>query len=305
LRNSRNGLVKLIPISDLFCVLPIGTSHAGHFHTARETITLARLKDTMPQIRCTLAQTQRRIDDALRIRFEVFARELGYLETSDRVVPRESDPFDTLDTTLHLVAYHGRTAAGAVRLLLPNTEIALANHTSFGLPIETHYDLSACERAGMRLAETTRFCVLSAYRGSAVAAFLHAACVRLSLRFGVTHWIAGANMETDALDDALIIQRALVARGFVRDDLRLVRHSALVPPLFPRRPFYDERARSRALAGDTSVPLPRTLDSYARRMHARFVGPPMFDLRFRMCALPFVAAVADQQPTHAHQALAA
>lgn len=259
----------------------------------------------MPQIRCTLAQSQRRIDDALRIRFEVFARELGYLETNERTVPRESDPFDTLDTTLHIVAYHGRTAVGAVRILLPNSEIALVNNTSFGLPIESHYDLGALLRAGIHPAETTRFCVLSAYRGSPVASFLHATAVRLSLRFGVTHWIAGANMETDALDDALIMQRALVFHGFVRNDLCLERRAALVPPLFPRRPFYDERVRSRALAGDSAVHLPRTIDSYARRMHARFVGPPMFDARFRMCALPFVAAVADQRPFHERSALAA
>lgn len=259
----------------------------------------------MTQIRCTLAQTQRRIDDALRIRFDVFARELGYLETTDRVVPREFDAFDTLDTTLHVVAYDGRTAAGAVRVLLPNRDVAQANGTAFGLPIEAHYDLSSLSRVGLRPAETTRFCVLSAYRGSPVASFLHAAVVRLSVRFGVTHWIAGANMETDALDDALIIQRTLVSRGFVRDDLHLERRASLVPPLFPRRPFYDERARSRALQGDITVPLPRTIDSYARRMHARFVGLPMFDARFRMCALPFVAALADQRPMHERQALAA
>lgn len=259
----------------------------------------------MAQIRCTLAQTQRRIDDALRIRFEVFARELGYLETSERAIPREVDPFDTLGTTLHIVAYHGRTAAGAVRVLLPNREIAQANGTSFGLPIETYYDLSGCDRIGMHPAETTRFCVLSAYRGTSVAAFLHAAVLKVSHRFGVTHWIAGANMETDALDDALIIQRSLERRGFVRNDLVLPRRVSLVPPLFSRRPFFDERVRGRALAGDMEVPLPRTLDSYARRMHARFVGPPMFDSRFRMCALPFVAAVAEQQPFSSHQALAA
>jgi hypothetical protein len=259
----------------------------------------------MAQIRCTLAQTQRRIDDALRIRFEVFARELGYLDAPNRIIPRESDPFDTLDTTLHIVAYDGRIAVGGVRVLLPNAEIARANQTSFGLPIESHYDLTVLLRAGIKPAETTRFCVLSTYRGSQVASFLHAAAVRLSVRFGVTHWIAGANMETDALDDALIIQRALVFHGFVRDDLHLERRDSLVPPLFPRRPFYDERVRSRALAGDSAVHLPRTIDSYARRMHARFVGPPMFDTRFRMCALPFVAAVADQRPFHERSALAA
>jgi hypothetical protein len=275
------------------------------FLTARAIAYPALPKDAMPQIRCTLAQTQRRIDDALRIRFEVFARELGYLETAASMVPREFDSFDTLTTTLHVVAYDGRQAVGAVRLLLPNREVALANGTSFGLPIEAHYDLSVLARVAFRPAETTRFCVLSAYRGSPVASALHAATVKLSSRFGVTHWIAGANMETDALDDALIIQRALVLQGFVRDDLRLERRSALVAPLFPRRPFYDERVRSRALAGDPSVPVPRTLDSYARRMHARFVGLPMFDPRFRMCALPFVAAVADQEPFHARQALAA
>ncbi len=249
----------------------------------------------MTQIRCTLAQSQRRIDDALRLRFEVFARELGYLEINERTIPRESDAFDTLATTLHVVAYHGRDAVGAVRLLLPNPEIASANRTTFGLPIETHYDLSALSPIGIRLAETTRFCVLSSYRGSPVASYLHAATLRLSVRFGVTHWIACANMETDDADDAVIIQRVAKSRGFVRDDFSLVRRSVLAAPLFPRRPFYEERVRARALAGDSALPLPRTIDSYARRMRARFVGPPIFEPRFRMCALPFIAAVADQR----------
>lgn len=259
----------------------------------------------MPQIRCILAQTQRRIDDALRIRFDVFARELGYLETNERSIPRECDPFDTLDTTFHLVAYDGQTPVGAVRVLLPNAEIARFHGTSFGLPIETHYDLRVIAGTCLRPAETTRFCVLSEYRGTVVASVLHAAVFRLSLRFGVTHWIAGANMETDAIDDAMIIQRALVSRGFVRNDLCLERRTALVSPLYPRRPFYDDRVRSRALAGDAAVPLPRTIDSYARCLKARFVGPPMFDQRFRMCALPFIATVAEQEPIRERAVLAA
>lgn len=283
----------------------IGTTRAGHSCTARAIVFPALPKDAMPHIRCILAQTQRRIDDALRIRFDVFARELGYIEAHERSIPRECDAFDTLDTTFHLVAYDGQTPVGAVRMLLPNSEIARAHGTLFGLPIETHYDLRAISGTCRRPAETTRFCVLSQYRGSPVASILHAGALRLSIRLGVTHWIAGANMETDAIDDAMIIQRALVLRGFVRDDLCLERRTALVPPLYPRRPFYDDRVRSRALAGDSSVPLPRTIDSYARCLKARFVGPPMFDQRFRMCSLPFIADVSEQKPIQERAVLAA
>ncbi|MDI1446639.1 GNAT family N-acetyltransferase [Polyangium sp. 6x1] len=249
----------------------------------------------MSDIRCIIAETQRHLDDAVRVRFDVFARELGYLDTKDHAVPRELDPFDTLPTTLHLIAYDGDLAVGTLRLLLPNPEIAATNGTSFGLSVESHFDLAPLATAGLRLAETSRYCVLATHRRSMATAELHAAAVHLSRLLGVGHWIATANTETDGIEDAHLIQHVARERGFVRNDLSLAPRLPPPAPAPPKRPFYDDHGRTEAKASPSRSRLPRTLDLYTRRMRARFVGPPVFDTRFRMCALPLLADVAEQR----------
>ncbi|MDI3283785.1 GNAT family N-acetyltransferase [Polyangium sp. 15x6] len=249
----------------------------------------------MSDIRCIIAETQRHLDHAVRVRFEVFARELGYLDTKEHAVPRELDCFDTLATTLHLIAYDGDIAVGTLRLLLPNPEVAATNGTSFGLSVESQFDLAPLAAAGLRLAETSRYCVLATHRHSMAVAELHAAAVHLSRVLGVGHWIATANTETDGIEDARLIQQVARERGFVRNDLSLAPRLPSPAPASPKRPFFDDHARSEATRSPARSRLPRTLDMYARRMRARFVGPPVYDTRFRMCALPLLASVAEQR----------
>ncbi len=249
----------------------------------------------MSDIRCIIGETQRHLDDAARVRFEVFARELGYLDTKDHAVPRELDPFDTLPTTLHLLVYAGDLAVGTMRLLLPNPEVAATNGSSFGLSIESQFDLGPLATAGLRLAETSRYCVISTHRSSTAVAELHAAAVHLSRILGVGHWIATANTGTDALDDALLIKDIAERFGFVRDDVSITPRVPPVALASPRRPFYDEHTRAELTTDRARWRLPRTLDMYTRRMFARFVGPPVYDPRFRMCALPLLADVSAQR----------
>ena len=249
----------------------------------------------MSDIRCIIAETQRHLDDAVRVRFDVFARELGYLDAKDHVVPRELDPFDTLPTTLHLVAYDGELAVGTLRLLLPNPEVAAANGTSFGLSVEAQFDLAPLSAVGLRLAETSRYCVLATHRHSMAVAELHTTAVHLSRILGIGHWIATANTETDGIEDARLIQHVARERGFVRNDLSLAPRGPALAPASPKRPFFDDHARSEARLSPARSRLPRTLDMYTRRMGARFVGPPIYDTRFRMCALPLLAVVAEQR----------
>ncbi|TKD02254.1 GNAT family N-acetyltransferase [Polyangium fumosum] len=249
----------------------------------------------MPDIRCIIAETQRHLDDAVRVRFDVFARELGYLDTQNHAVPRELDPFDTLPTTLHLITYDGDLAVGTLRLLLPNPEIATTNGTSFGLSVESQFDLAPLAAAGLRLAETSRYCVLATHRHSMAVAELHAAAVHLSRLLGIGHWIATANTETDGIEDARLIEHVARERGFVRNDLSLAPRFPPPAPTPPKRPFYDDHGRTAATTAPARSRLPRTLDLYTRRMRARFVGPPVYDTRFHMCALPLLADVAEQR----------
>jgi putative hemolysin len=248
----------------------------------------------MVDIQCHIAETRRQLDDALRVRYQVFAEELEYLEPARRFVPREVDPFDTLETTIHLVACAGREPVGVVRLLAPNSEVIRSNGAVFGFDIESKFDLSPLAGRGLRLVETMRYCVLARYRGRAVAAALHAAAVDLSRSAGITHWIGCANTETDSLEDAHIIRRVAAHLGFEHGDIRIEPRAHAAAPLASRHTFYEAHERRRANDDPAGLPFPRTLELYARRMAARFIGPPIYDVNFRMCSMPLLISVDEQ-----------
>ena len=69
--------------------------------------------------------------------------------------------------------------------------------------------------------------------------------------------------------------------------------------------MYTEAERLRAAGGDlTGIALPRTLSLFAKRMGARFVGPPLYDGHFNVFALPLVTALADLAVCQSQEALA-
>jgi putative hemolysin len=248
----------------------------------------------MFDIQCHVAETRRQIDDALRVRYQVFAEELEYLEPARRFVPREVDPFDTLDTTIHLVACAGGELVGVVRLLAPNSEVARNSGAMFGFDLESKFDLSPLAGRGLRLVETMRFCVLARYRGCAVAAALHATAVDVSRSAGITHWIGCANTETDSLEDAYVMRRVAARLGFEHGDIRIEPRAPATAPLTSRHAFYNAHERQRADSDPAGLPFPRTLELYASRMAARFIGPPIYDPKFRMCSMPLLIAVDEQ-----------
>jgi putative hemolysin len=255
----------------------------------------------MLDIQCHVAETRRQIDDALRVRYQVFAEELEYIEPARRFVPREVDPFDTLATTIHLVACADGEPVGVVRLLAPNSEVAQQSGAVFGVDLESKFDLSSLAGRGLRLVETMRYCVLARYRGRAVAAALHAAAVDLSRGAGITHWLGCANTETDSLEDAHIMRAVAARRGFEHASIRVEPRAPPAAPVPSRHAFYSALERRRAAVDLEGLPFPRTLELYARRMAARFIGPPIYDATFRMCSIPLLIAVDEQlcRPTRA------
>src|SRR6185369_8768715 len=131
------------------------------------------LEQTMTHYRISIARTQQQLDDALRVRWSIFAEELGLLDTPAWHVPREINAFDTLATTIHFVAYVGFEPVATVRLLLPNTEVARENGHRIGIALEEKLDLSEVDRRGVTIAETTRFCALRGHRRSGVVTQLY------------------------------------------------------------------------------------------------------------------------------------
>lgn len=249
-----------------------------------------------PSIQCRTAFSQRELDDAVRIRFQVFGQEKGYVQQEPSRVSRELDHMDTLASSLHIVAYVEGEAAGAARLLLSNPEVARENGLHFGLGLEFSFDLGELVRPGFVPAETTRVCVLDRFRAAGVFEAVYAALLHESLSRGVTHWVAAANTETDDLSDAGIVHRVAQYKGLVSERWAVSSRSPPSTPgsTAPRHALYTPSERARAETGDLrGLRLPRTLLLFARK-GARFIGPPIYDARFRMCAMPLLVQLSTQ-----------
>ena len=247
----------------------------------------------MESIHCRVAETRREIDDALRLRWMVFEEELGYLGA--RPSPREVDGFDLMETTIHVVAYADGVAVGTGRLLLPNPEVARARGEGIGLDLEGRYDLGSLAAPGVSPAEVTRVCVVRAFRGAGVVEALIARMHCESARRGVTHWVAAANTQTDAAEDAALVVQVAAARGLVSSRYRLTPRPPSTPPstppATPTARLYDAEAWRRAAAGDLGgLPLPGPIAAFTR-LGARICGPAVYDARFQRFAAPLGCAL--------------
>jgi hypothetical protein len=246
----------------------------------------------MPSLCCRVATTQRQLDDALRVRWAVFGAEMRLLEGPVPPAPREVSCFDTLETTVHLVVYADDTAVATARLLLPNPEVSLATGGHLGIELEQKLDLSEVGGAGLRFAESTRFCILKSWRHSEVLLWLQAGLYKESRRRGVTHWIASANMETDSAEDAHLVFQVAAYQRLVNPRWRLRLRTPVQPPAIPSALFYTDLERAHARQGRLDgLRMPRTLLLFAHKMGARFVAGPLYDAGFRRFSLPLIAAL--------------
>jgi L-ornithine Nalpha-acyltransferase len=246
----------------------------------------------MTILSCHVATTQRQLDDALRIRWEVFGQELGLLDGAHTKVPREVNGFDTLETTVHVVVYADHVPVATCRMLLPNPEVARRTGGRLGIDLEQKVDLSGVDGAGRLFAETTRYCVLKAWRNSQTLLRLQAGLHEESRRRGVTHWIASANTETDSAEDARILSQVAAHQQLVSTRWRARPLAAPASPLEPSAPLYTPDERERARQGQLDgLRLPRVLSFFSRKLGARFIAEPFYDAGFRRFSLPLVAAL--------------
>ncbi|MBZ4335013.1 GNAT family N-acyltransferase [Corallococcus sp. AS-1-12] len=239
-----------------------------------------------------VATTQRELDDAARVRWAVFGGELGLLSEQSALTRREVTCVDTLDTTVHVLVYVGAEPVATMRVALPNAEVAANLGGTVGLEMEQRLDLSALLRPGMVLAEPSRFCVLPRWRRSEAVTWLQAGMYIESRRRGVTHWIASANLETDAPEDALLSWRVVASRGWRSPCFRLDVPDPRETAAQSRTPFYTLEERARAKLGQLEgLRVPRSPSLFARTMGARFIAEPLYDAYFRWFTLPLIMAL--------------
>jgi L-ornithine Nalpha-acyltransferase len=248
----------------------------------------------MTTLTCHITTTHQQLDDALRVRWEVFGTELELLGRPAHTVPRENNGFDTLETTAHVIVYADGVPVATTRLLLPNPEVARATGGRWGIDLESKVDLSELGGPNLVFAETTRFCILKGWRRSAVLMWLHAGLLQESRRRGVTHWVASANTETDSAEDARIAFQVATHQGLLSTRWRARTLAYPKPPEVPAAPIYTPEERERARQGRfEGLRLPGVLSLFSGKLGARFIAEPLYDAGFRRFSLPLVAALED------------
>jgi len=247
----------------------------------------------MRSFQYVLGRTEQ-IEDAQRVRWQVYVNEEKLLSASTGMDGREIDDVDYLDTTLHLLVYDNREPVGTVRLLQRNAAVARTTGGALGLPLESKFDLGAFARPGIVPAEVTRYCVLRRYRHTGVTTELLSGLYAESVRRGITHWLAGANMTTDLPEDGMIAHHVAREMKLLSEQFQAELLDHQPPRTQRRRPFYTEEQRARGLRGDFGgLRLPRPLSLFAHRMAGRFIGTPVYDEYFNIHALPLVAVLED------------
>jgi len=231
-------------------------------------------------LHCVVACNEQQRAEAAHLRREVYCEEEGMA-----LLP-ELPELERSDSISHLVAYWGAEPVGSLRLVMaaPGRR---SNLGRFGLELEACFELSAFEVPGVVLAEVTRFCVRRRFRGSRVAGALFDLLRLESRRRGVTHWVAAANMETDFPEDAELAYRLIQAGGLLDDTWQAGACGPPSAPPFRSRPAFTSEQRLKASRGDwVGLRLPRTLSLFATKMGARYIGPPVYEPRFGVFALP-------------------
>jgi L-ornithine Nalpha-acyltransferase len=241
-------------------------------------------------IRAKVVDSLAELDAALTLRWQVFVQELDYLDQAHYPAGRESDGFDTLPTTRHLIGFDDDRPVATVRLLFPNPEVAqIGGGAGLNIDRAVRFDGFAPDDLPI---EIPRSCVVRSHRHSGVMLHLYRLAYAESRQGGATHWLAVGNTGTDSRDDAWLIYELARRRGHA-DAPQAGRN--LAPdegPATPRLPFYTPEQRARGLAGDLEgLPYPRALDLFAW-IGARYVAPPLWDSSFRVYALPLVCPLA-------------
>jgi N-acyl-L-homoserine lactone synthetase len=110
--------------------------------------------DVVLQIK--IATTQAELEQAFKIRYQVFGEEFGFLDVDQYPDQKESDEYDGLDITTNFLAIIHNKPAGTIRF---------TRDSSRGLHTENFADLAALRLQGRKLGEGSRFAVLPEYRG--------------------------------------------------------------------------------------------------------------------------------------------
>jgi len=164
-------------------------------------------QDTRPRLEVTTAHTRSELIDAQRLRWRVFAEEMGArLSAPRRGI--DSDRFDTFCDHLIVRDRHSGDVVGTYRMLNPAQARAAG-----GLYADTEFDLARLDHLRPELLELGRACVHPDYRGGAVMALLWAGVAQYMQAQGLRYLIGCASLSlADGGHAAAALYRSLSER---------------------------------------------------------------------------------------------
>jgi putative hemolysin len=231
-----------------------------------------------------LAETPAEIRQAQRLRYAVFAEEMGAQIPS---APRGLD-HDRLDPYCdHLIVRErrGGHVVGTYRVLPPERR-----GRAGGWYAAHEFDMNRLETSAHRIIEVGRACVDPAFRSGHAITLLWAGLLRYALAGGYDHVIGCASLTTE--DGGHIA--ATICR-------HLLQHH-LAPPAWrvvPRSAFVLEGARE-----IPDAPLSPLLKGYLR-LGAQVCGEPAWDGEFKTADLLMVLPLAQTNPRYVERLLRA
>jgi putative hemolysin len=218
----------------------------------------------MPILSVRLARTACDIEAAQRLRYRVFAGELGARLPSAGAA-RDEDCFDPWCEHLLVRDERADAVVGTYRVLTAERARRLGTFYA-----ETEFDLTRLARLRNGLCELGRACVDPAYRGGPSLLLLWQGVVALMRERGATHVIGCASVPlTHGVAPVLALWRLLAPTHLAPIESRV----------FARQPLVD-RGGELVEVGETAPPPPPLLRAYLR-MGAWIGGEPAHDEAFR------------------------
>jgi putative hemolysin len=211
-----------------------------------------------PRLSVSLARSPGDVEDAQRLRYEVFAQEMGAQleDTDDGVDQDEFDPYCD-----HLIVRDVDTSRviGTYRILTPHKARELGKLYSEG-----EFDLSRLTHLRPSLVEVGRSCVHADYRTGTAILLLWAGLAQYMRSYGYEHLIGCASAPL--ADGGMQAAR-------LRDELQ----TYLADPeyrVFPRLPFPHDR-----IPRASTFEVPPLIKGYLR-LGAKVCGEPAWDPDF-------------------------
>ena len=233
------------------------------------------------KIAVSWAKHQDEVAEAQRLRYQVFAGEMG-ATLSNTVPGHDVDLFDNFCEHLLVRDVPSNQVIGTYRVLTPTQAARVGSTYS-----DTEFDLTRLRGLRENMVELGRSCVHADHRHGGVIMALWSALAEFMVRNQLDTMIGCASIP--------MLHNGVVSGDVAASIWNKVRHSHLASIEYhvrPRRPLPLER-----LDCNLDVEPPALIKGYLR-LGAKVLGPPAWDPDFNSADLPMLMRIADLPPRY-------